>query len=176
MRIKKGTYLFIALLLAFTAGKAQITMPFSMAPIATSGKLTSSGGNPIQMDGKGKCLSVSSGLRSLEVTANNSGVFGAACAETPPVATVLVELTSLNLYPNPTHSTSILKVEGRFDANLSCQIKVFSIEGRMMFSQIVAMKDVQAGYTINAGTYAVGNYVVSLDFMDQHYTRKLIKL
>jgi hypothetical protein len=177
MRIKKGTYLFIALLLAFTTGMAQMSMPFSMAPIASSGGvLTSSGGNPIVMDGKGKCLSVTSGLRTLEVTANNSGIFGASCAETPPVATVLVELTNINLYPNPTHSTSILKVEGQFDANLSCQIKVFSIEGRMMFSQMVPMKEVKVGYTINAGAYAAGNYVVSIDFMDQHYTRKLIKL
>jgi len=177
MRTKKGTYLFIALMLAFTTGMAQMSMPFSMAPIASSGNtLTSSGGNPIVMDGKGKCLVVTSGLRTLEVIANNSGSFGAACVETPPVATVSVELTNINLYPNPTHSTSILKIDGRFDANLSCQISVYTIDGKRMSSQIVPIKEVQAGFTINANTYAVGTYVVSLDFMDQKYTRKLIKL
>ena len=176
MRINKGTYLFIALLLAFTAGKAQLTMPFSMAPIASSRKLISSGGNPIQLDGKSKCLNVSSGLRALEVTANSSGAFGSACLETPPVATVIVELTSVNLYPNPTHSTSILKVAGMFDANLSCQIQIFSIDGKPMFSKMVLMKEVQAGYTLNVAAYAAGNYVVSLQVMDQKQVVKLIKL
>lgn len=180
MRINKGTYLFIALMLAFTTGMAQMSMPFSMSPIASVGgngkTITSNGGNPIMMDGKGKCLSVTSGLRSLEVAANNSGAFGASCLETPPVASVLVEVTNINLYPNPTHSTSILKVDGQFDANLSCQIRIFSIDGKPMFSQMVPLKEVKAGYTLNVAAYAAGTYVVSLDFTDQHYTRKLIKL
>ena len=180
MRINKGTYLFIALMLAFTTGMAQISMSYNMSPIASvnsNGKgLTSTGGNPIVVDGKGKCLSVASGLRSLEVVANNSGNFGASCAEVPPVATVLVEITNINLYPNPTHSTSMLKLEGQFDANLSCQIRVFSMDGKPMFSQMVPLKDVKAGYMLNVAAYAAGTYVVSIDFMDQHYVRKLIKL
>ena len=180
MRINKGTYLFIALMLAFTTGMAQMSMSYSMSPIASVGgngkTLTSNGGNPIVVDGKGKCLSVTSGLRSLEVVANNSGSFGAACAETPPVATVLVEVTNINLYPNPTHSTSILKIDGQFDANLSCQIRIFSIDGKPMFSQMVPMKEVKAGYMLNVANYAAGTYVVSVGFMGQHYAPKLIKL
>lgn len=179
MRINKGTYLFIALLLAFTSGRAQMTMCYSMSPIASSGSgkvMTSNGGSPIVLDGKGKCLSIASGLRFLEVASNNKGNFGASCMETPPVAAVLVELTNIYLYPNPTHSTSILKVDGEFDANLSCQISVTGMDGRMMFRQMVSMKDVKAGYMLNVAAYAAGTYVVSVDFMNQHYTRKLIKL
>ena len=78
---------------------------------------------------------------------------------------------NINLY-----SASILKCEGQFDANLFGQVRVMSIEGRMMMSQMVAMKDIQAGYTINASSYAAGNYVVTLDVKDQHYSVKLIKL
>lgn len=176
MRFNKGTYLFIALLLACTTGMSQFSMPSNMSPIASSNGFTSNGGNPIVMDGKGKCLSVSSGLRVIEVASNSKGVFGASCIETPPVATILMELTSLKVYPNPTHDISILKCEGNFDANLSCQVRVISLEGKTMMSQMVSMKDVLAGYTINAGNYAAGIYVVSIDFMNQHYNLKLIKL
>lgn len=176
MRINKGTYLFIALLLACITGMSQFSMPGSMSPLATSNGFTSNGGNPILMDGKGKCLSVSSGLRVVEVNSNSNGVFGASCVETPPVATILMELTSLKVYPNPTHELSILKCEGKFDANLSCLVRVISFQGKVMMSQVVTMKEVLAGYTINAGSYAAGTYVVSIDFMNQHYNLKLIKL
>ena len=178
MLINKGTYLLFALLLACSAGIGQ-TMTFTMSPIAiTNGSVSVIGGNPIGVDGKSKCLNVSSGLGSLMTVNNNHGVFGASCVETPPVATVSVSLSAVkvNVYPNPTHSTSILKCEGQFDANLFGQVRVMSIEGRMMMSQMVAMKDIQAGYTINASSYAAGNYVVTLDVKDQHYSVKLIKL
>ncbi|MEK7198524.1 MAG: T9SS type A sorting domain-containing protein [Bacteroidota bacterium] len=176
MRIKRGPYLLLALLLACTTGMSQFSMPSSMSPIASSNGFTSNGGNPIVMDGKGECLSVSTGLRVIGVTFNNKGVFGASCIETPPVATVLMKLTSVKVFPNPTHNISILKCEGNFDANLFCQVRVTGLEGKMMMSQMVSMKDVLAGYTINAGTYAAGVYVVNIDFMNQHYNLKLIKL
>ena len=41
---------------------------------------------------------------------------------------------------------------------------------------MVPMKDIQAGYMINAGAYAAGTYVVTLDFMNQRYNVKMIKL
>jgi hypothetical protein len=177
MRINKGTYLFIIMLLACTTGMAQLSVPFTMSPLATSsGVYTSNGGSPIVMEGNAKCLNVSSGLGVLNVNNSGKGVFGASCIETPPVATVLVSLTTLNLYPNPTHSTSILKCEGQFDANLSGQVRIMSIDGKMMMSKMVPMKDIQAGYMIDASSYAAGNYVVTLDFMNQHYSKKLIKL
>lgn len=177
MRINRGLYLVIALVLASFTGMAQSAMPYTMTPVAIYSKGGMAiAGESVVFDGKGKCLSVASGLRAYEVASNNKGVFGASCVETPPVATVLMELTSIKVFPNPTHSTSILKCEGQFDATLSCQVRVFSMEGRVMMSQMVTMKDVQAGYTINANAWASGNYVVSVDFMNQHYTLKLIKL
>ncbi|MES2005684.1 MAG: T9SS type A sorting domain-containing protein [Bacteroidota bacterium] len=177
MRIKKGTYMLIALMLTCTAGMAQLSSPFNMSPIASSnGVYVSNGGNPIVMNGSGKCLNVSSGLSTVNINNNGKGNFGAGCVETPPVASVLVSLTALNLYPNPTHSTSILKCEGQFDANLSCQVRVMSIDGKMMMSKIVAMKELVAGYMIDASSYAVGTYVVTIDFMSEKYSRKLIKL
>lgn len=175
MHIKKGTYLFIMLMLACVTGMAQAT--YSISPFAMSaGAVTATGGSPFVGDGKGKCLNVSAGLSTLSQATNAKGVFGAACAETAPVATVLVSLTSLKVYPNPTHTTSILKCEGQFDANLSCQVRILSIDGRPMMSQMVPMKELQAGYTLNVASYAAGNYVVSVDFMSQHYNLKLIKL
>jgi hypothetical protein len=176
MRINKGTYLFIVMLLACATGIAQTTVPFTMSPIAlTSGSVSLSGGNPIVMEGNGKCLNVATGgIRTLAIKLNANGKFG--CEEVPPQTTPLITLTSLKVYPNPTHSTSILKCEGQFDANLSCQVRVMSVDGRMMMSQMVPMKDIQAGYTINASAYAAGTYVVTVDFMNQHYNLKLIKL
>lgn len=175
MHIKKGTYLFIMLMLACVTGMAQAT--YSISPFAMSaGAVTATGGSPFVGDGKGKCLNVSSGLSTLSQATNAKGVFGAACVENPPVATVLVSLTSLKVYPNPTHTTSILKCEGQFDANLSCQVRILSMEGRPMMSQMVPMKELQAGYTLNVASYAAGTYVVSVDFMSQHYNLKLIKL
>lgn len=176
MRINKSQLLLLAFLLSCTTGMSQFAMPTSMSPIATSNGFTSNGGTPIVMDGKTGCLSVSSGLRVMEVTSNSKGVFGASCIETPPVATITLELTSLKVYPNPTHDISILKCEGNFEANLSCQVRVISLDGKMMMSQMVTMKDVLAGYTINAGSYAAGTYVVRIDFKNQHYNLKLIKL
>ena len=166
------------MLLACTTGMAQSVTPFVMTPIAiTSGSVSLIGGSPIIVEGNNKCLSVATGgIRILEIKMNAGGKFGASCEEVAPVATPLITLTSLNLYPNPTHSTSILKCEGRFDINLSCVIRVMSMDGRMMMSQMVAMKDLQAGYTINAGSYAAGTYVVTVDFKNQHYDKKLIKL
>jgi len=175
MHIKKGTYLFIMLMLACVTGMAQAT--YSISPFAMSaGAVTATGGSPFVGDGKGKCLNVSSGLSTLSQATNAKGVFGAACVETAPVATVLVSLTSLKVYPNPTHTTSILKCEGQFDANLSCQVRILSMEGKPMMSQMVPMKELQAGYTLNVASYAAGTYVVSVDFMSQHYNLKLIKL
>lgn len=175
MHIKKGTYLFVMLMLACITGMAQAT--YSLSPFAMSaGAVTATGGSPFVGDGKGKCLNVSSGLSTLSQATNAKGVFGAACVETAPVATVLVSLTSLKVYPNPTQTTSILKCEGQFDANLSCQVRILSIEGKPMMSQMVPMKELQAGYTLNVASYAAGTYVVSVDFMSQHYNLKLIKL
>lgn len=166
------------MLLACATGMAQNATPFTMTPIAiTSGNVSLIGGSPIMVNGNSKCLSVSTGgIRTMEIKMNGGGKFGASCEEVAPVATPLITLSSLNLYPNPTHSISILKCEGRFDVNLSCQVRIMSIDGKMMMSQMVAMKDLQAGYTINAGSYAAGIYVVTVDFMNQHYDKKLIKL
>lgn len=176
MRIKKGTYLLIGLLLVSATGMAQLSVPFSMAPIASSGGVAvASGGNPIVLGGAGKCLNVSSGISTININSNNKGVFGASCVETAPVATI-VSLSSVKVYPNPTHGMSILKCEGQFDANLFGQVRVTSIDGKPMLSQLVSMRDVVAGYQINANNYAAGNYVVTLDFMDQRYSVKLIKL
>lgn len=175
MHIKKGTYLFVMLMLACVTGMAQAT--YSISPFAMSaGAVTATGGSPFVGDGKGKCLNVSSGLSTLSQATNAKGVFGSSCVENPPVATVLVSLTSLKVYPNPTHTTSILKCEGQFDVNLSCQVRILSIEGKPMMSQMVPMKELQAGYTLNVASYAAGTYVVSVDFMSQHYNLKLIKL
>lgn len=177
MATKRATYLFIVFLFAGFTGMAQIAVPFSMSPIATSSTaITSNGGSAIVLTGKGSCLTVSSGLSIMSIANNGKGVFGASCVEKAPVASVLVELTDINLYPNPTHDISILKCIGVFDANLSCQIRVISLEGKTLFSRMVPMKEVQAGFQINAASYAQGTYVVSIDFMNQHYTKKLIKI
>lgn len=166
----------IIMLFACSAGMTQVFSALNFSPIASSSSLFTANSTPIMMDGKGKCLVTSTGLSVLSIAKNGKGVFGAGCVEKAPVAAVLTVSVSLKVYPNPTSGLATLKSEGEFDANLSCQIRVTGMDGRVMMSQVVPMKDVQAGYVINAGAYAAGNYVVSLDFMNQRYAMKLIKL
>ena len=176
MRINKGVYFLITIMLACTTGMAQMSAPFSMSPIASSNGISSSnGGSPIVMTGSGKCLNVSSGLNALNMSNSARGSFGASCEEKPPAAE-MVSITSLNVFPNPTLSTSVLKCDGKFDANLSCQLRIVGMDGKVMMSQMVLMKELVTGYTINASAYPAGAYVVSIDFMSQQYARTLIKL
>jgi hypothetical protein len=173
----KGTYLLIIMLLACSAGMAQMTMSFRITPIVSSNSgMTSSGSTPIIMEGSSKCVIMASGLSSMAIANNGKGEFGAACKEVAPVANIRAVSISLNVYPNPTSGMTTLKCEGEFDANLSCQVRVMSIEGKMMMSQMVPMNDVKAGYMINASAYAAGTYVIIMDFMNQQYNKKFIKL
>ena len=166
------------MLLACSTGMAQTASSFVMNPISiTSGRTSIVGGSPIIMDGNGKCLTVSTGgLRGLETRMNSNGKFGASCAEVAPVATPLITLTSINIFPNPTHSKTTLKCEGQFDENLSALVRVISMDGKAMMSKMISMKELKAGYVIDASSYAVGNYAVTVAFMDQNQSRILIKL
>lgn len=176
MRINKGIYLVLALVLVCSASMAQSTMSFTISPIAISaGSTTMMGGNAVQIEGGTKCLSVANGLRAITMDANGKGTFGASCAETAPVGAVL-SVASVTVYPNPTHSLTTLKCDGTFDANLSGQVRIISMDGRVMMSQMVLMSELKAGWVINAASYAAGTYVVSVDFMNKHYTTKLIKI
>jgi hypothetical protein len=178
MRFNKGTYLVLALLLTCTAGMAQMTAnSFRISPIVmTSASSTTMGGTIAVFGGGNKCLTVSTGLSTLTTIATNgTGKFGASCAEVVPVADVLT-ITSLTVYPNPTHSLTTLKCDGVFDANLFGQVRIISMDGRVVMSQMVAMQELKAGFVINAASFAAGTYVVSVDFMNKHYTTKLIKI
>ncbi len=174
MGFNKRTYHFIIILmLASFTGTAQM----SFSPIAFStGSVSATGGTPILSSGKGNCLTVSSGMATLATIYNNKGEFGTGCKEVPPVANLVNVSVSLKLYPNPTNGPATLKCEGQFDENLSCQIRIIHMSGRVMMSQMVPMKDVKAGFLLNAGSYAAGTYIVTMDFMNQHYNMKLIKL
>lgn len=176
MLIKKSTYLLLGLLLICSAGMAQLTVPFSMVPIASSaGGTVITAGIPIVISGSGKCLNVNSGISTLNINNNSKGAFGASCAETAPAASV-VSLSTLNLFPNPTHAMAMLKCEGQFDANLFCRVGVVGMDGKQMMQKMVPMKELVAGYQINASGYPAGNYVVTIAFMNQQYSLKLIKL
>ena len=177
MGINKGKYLFISLLFAFAMTKGQIVGAYNMSPIVGSKtNVSSNGGNSLVLSGKDKCLVVTSGLGVMTGNNNGKGVFGASCVETAPASSMLVSLSSLNVYPNPTHGSSILKCAGNFDANLFCQVRVMSMEGRVIMNKMVSMKAVQTGYIIQAGMYPTGSYVVNVDFMNLQYNLKLIKL
>lgn len=177
MRINKGTYMVVALLLSCFAVKAQSSaVPYTISPIViANGSTTMIGGTVALIDGGSKCLSVASGLRALDVTANNGGVFGASCAEVAPAGDML-SVTSMNVYPNPTRSLTKLKCDGNFDANLSGQVRIISMDGKVVMSKMVPMQELKSGYVIDASSFASGTYVVSVDFKNKHYTTKLIKI
>lgn len=174
MGFNKRTYYFIIILmLACTTGTAQM----SFSPIAFStGSVSATGGTAILSSGKGDCLKVSSGISTLSTIYNNKGEFGKGCKEVPPVADLVNVSVSLKLFPNPTNGPATLKCEGQFDENLSSQIRIIHMSGKVMMSQMVPMKDVKAGFVLNAGSFPAGTYVVTMEFMNQRYSMKLIKL
>lgn len=177
MGFNKGTYLFIFMLLACTSGMAQMNMSFRFSPIATSNStITMNGGNPIIFNGEGKCVTISSGMSVLTIANNAKGEFGVGCKEIPPVAIVTRVSIGMKVYPNPTSGLTTFKCEGQFDENLSAQVRVFSMEGKMMMAQMVPMKEIKSGFVINADRYPAGTYVISMDFMNQRYNTKFIKL
>lgn len=167
----------IIVLFACTAGAAQMTMSFRFSPIATSNStLTMNGGNPIIFNGEGKCVTMSSGMSVLTIANNSKGEFGVGCKEVPPVANVTAVSIAMLVFPNPTSGVATLKCEGQFDANLSAQVRVISMEGKIMMGQMVPMKEIKSGFLINADRYPAGTYVISMDFMNQRYNTKFIKL
>lgn len=165
----------IIALIACVAGRAQVFSTLTFSPIASS-KGTTITSSPFVNGGKGSCVTVTTGMAALTIAGNGKGEFGVGCKETPPVATVATFSVSLNVYPNPTNGPATIKCDGQFDENLSCQIRIVGIDGRMMMSQMVPMKDVKAGYKINVAAYAAGTYAVLVDFMNQRYSVKLIKI
>jgi len=174
MRIRKATYIVIIMLLAAISGKAQ--MIYSISPVAGSSKGMAFSMNPINVSGGSKCLVSGSGLSTMMIANNGKGAFNDGCKEIPPVATVEEFSVSLNIYPNPTHGPATIKCSGQFDENLSCQIRILSMDGKVMFNKMVSMKEVKAGYQVNAASYAVGTYAVVIDFMNHHYSLKLMKM
>jgi hypothetical protein len=175
MRIK-GLYLVIVLLLACVAGRSQRFSPLSFSPIANSSGGATVTSSPFVLAGKGKCFTATSGLAVLGIANNGKGEFSTSCEERPPVADVVNFELTLKLFPNPTTGPVTLKCEGNFDVNLFCQIKVVSMDGRTMMSQMVPMKDVKAGFVFNTASYAAGTYAVVIDFMSHRYNVKLIKV
>ena len=175
MRIK-GLYLVIVLLFTCTTGIAQRFSSLSFSPIASSSNGVTITSSPFIFSGKGKCLTVSSGMAVLGIANNGKGEFGAGCVEKPPVADVVNFELTLKVFPNPATGPVTLKCEGNFDENLFCQVRVLSIDGRVMMSQMVAMKDVKAGFMFNTAAYAAGTYAVVIDFMNHRYNVKLIKV
>ena len=152
-------------------------MSLSFSPIAFSNSgVTAAGGSSIIINGSSKCLTTGNGLNALTIVYNNKGAFAESCKEVAPVANITNVSVSLKLYPNPTNGPVTLKCEGQFDANLYSQIRITSMDGRTMFSQLVLMRDIQSGYLLNVAAYPAGTYAVSIDFMNQRYNSKLIKM
>lgn len=176
MPIKLRTYFSVLLLLACSSGMAQLTSSYSFSSLSFgNGTLVST--ESVMINSTVKCLSISNGISTMQVSKNGTGVFGASCNAIPPVAPTVFDFSmSLSVYPNPTKGMSILKAKGQFDQDLSCMVRVMSIDGKMMMSQMVPMREVVSGYSINANAYAPGKYIVSVEFMGQRYNMTLVKI
>lgn len=168
--------IFICLLMfSYYHGTAQFFHSFSPIAYSKNG-LTATGGNTIIINGKSKCLIVASGISSLNIANNGNGIFSTVCKEVSPIANVAGTSVSMILFPNPVISEAKIIFTGQVDANLSCQISVMNIEGKLLLNKIVLMKEVQIGYMFQAGLFPAGTYLVAVEFMNKVYTMKLIKL
>jgi hypothetical protein len=169
----KAIYIMIIVMLASVAGKAQMGM---FSPMASSAGGYTTTASPFIVDGKGKCLVAGSGLTALRVATHSKGSFGAGCVETPPVATPTEFSVSLGLYPNPTRGmTTIKAVGGQFDPSLSCQIRIMSVDGKIMLNKMVPMSEMKTGFVFDASAFAVGTYVAIIEFMNQRFPVKFIR-
>ncbi|WP_078831785.1 T9SS type A sorting domain-containing protein [Sediminibacterium ginsengisoli] len=170
----KSVYMMVVLLLLTIAGKSQLLTSFSFGSMGMSDNtVTASGGAAIVFDGKGKCVSVLSGVNTLMTSEIKSGVFGESCREIPPVAAVDLSLT---VYPNPTKGMSILQCKGTIDESLSCLVRVISADGKTVLNQMVSVTALKAGFMINLNAHAAGTYTVMAELMNKRYSLRLIKL
>ncbi len=172
MQLNRKTYLLIFMLLASSASMAQLMTSFSMSAIGgMKGSVAVS--LPILMEGKGKCLTISNGISTLNIAENGNGVFGNSCKEIAPVASFSLSLT---VYPNPTRGMSLLKCQGSFDTNLSCLVKVVAMDGTIVMNKMAAIASIQSGLMINMSEQMAGNYTVIIEVMNRKYNLRLIKL
>ncbi|MBW0176346.1 T9SS type A sorting domain-containing protein [Sediminibacterium sp.] len=160
----------MVLVLACTSGKAQMSISF----LSSNSGIVST--PSVNISGSAKCLSIGGSATSLTIANNGTGLFQAACQEKPPVADTTRFSLSLNVYPNPTRGSTMLKAAGDFDQNLFCQVKVVALDGKVILGQNVAMSKIKAGYMINGNAWAAGVYVVIVEFMNKRYSLQLSKL
>jgi len=170
MLTKKLLYIIFFMVLACVSGKAQMTISF----LSTNSGVIST--PSVNISGSGKCLAIGGSAAALGIANNGTGVFQAACQEKPPVADTMRFSLSLNMYPNPTRGSTMLKAAGDFDQNLHCQVKVVAMDGKVMLGQNVPMSKIKAGYMINGNGWAAGVYVVIVEVMNKRYSLQLSKL
>jgi hypothetical protein len=173
MPIKKLTYFMLLLIFTCTVGKAQVSSMGTSFLSGNGGIITTP---TMPVSGSAKCLSVGGYASALNIANNGTGLFGSGCTEKPPVADTTTFSLSLNVYPNPTRGSTILKATGDFDEKLSCLVKVIAMDGKILLGQMVPMKDVKKGYMINGNAWAAGNYTVMVELMNKRYSLRLIKL
>jgi hypothetical protein len=173
IRIFRGVYLLVSILIFTTAGSAQIHTSFSFGTIGNStGTLLTSSGGAILIKGKSTCLKLESGLVTMAPD-SALGIFSTLCEEKPPVG--LASTIELTVYPNPTNGSSWLKAVGYIDPNMEATVRVITITGNVVIERKVSSSAFQGGYLINLASNPSGAYIVSLDMGGRHYEYKLIK-
>jgi hypothetical protein len=170
MPIKKLTYIILFMVFACTAGKAQMSISFLST---NSGIISTPSAN---IGGSSKCLVIGGSAATLNIANNGTGAFDPTCQEKPPVADTMRFSLSLNVYPNPTRGSTMLKATGEFDQNLSCIVKVVAMDGKVLLGQSVPMSKIKAGFMINGNNWAAGDYTVVVELMNKRYTLRLIKI
>ncbi|TDO23372.1 putative secreted protein (Por secretion system target) [Sediminibacterium goheungense] len=130
----------------------------------------------VNIGGSAKCLSIGGSAAALGIANNGTGLFQAACQEKPPVADTTAFSLSLNVYPNPTRGSAMLRASGEFDANLFCIVRVVAMDGKVILGERVAMSKIKAGYQINGNAWAAGKYAVTVELMNKRYSLLLSKL
>lgn len=160
----------MVLVLACTSGKAQMNICFLSS---NSGIISTPF---VNITGSGKCLSIGGSAAALGIANNGTGIFQAACQEKPPVADTIRFSLSLNVYPNPTSGSAMMKATGEFDQSLSCIVKVITMDGKVMSGERVPMSKIKAGYIINGNAWAAGKYVITVELVNKRYSLQLSKL
>lgn len=171
----KGCFIFcLGLLFSSEAAKAQMAINFSPIAYSTSG-VTATGGSPFTFFEKTKCLVMGNGMTVLTVVFNNKGEFAKSCSENIPRTSLNTTMYSLRVFPNPTNGPATVQCEGSFDINAIGHLKMIGLDGKLVMAQTVVMKELQAGIIIQTGLFSSGTYLISVDYMNQHFSSKLLK-
>lgn len=151
-------YLKLLVVLFFsTSIKAQIHTTYQIGSIGMSGSVNPIFSGPVLVSGA-DCFLLSNGIKTFDLT--QTGYFSTACR-----LILMTELgNQLTAFPNPVLSAVTIKSQEPFKPinDLSIQLQLLDMEGRLMQTFHTDAKGLKIGYPIQLSSLSSGNYFIKV--------------